>query len=298
MNGCGVALSAAQVQAAVLESCAIDIEALKPGNVSRSRAGHGMTDREFELSAAVAAPLLATPGQRVGGRILAAVRASVERVGCNTNLGIVLLSAPLCQAALWSSEGPLRERLRTILTSLDVADARLAFEAIRLAEPAGLGQASEHDVYDEPRVSLSCAMQAASAWDAIAREFSTDFQVVFDVGIPTLQKSLAVKGNLAGAATACFLRLASNFVDTHIQRKHGSACAQRVRDEMSAVEKAWKACENPASATSLLQDYDNKLKHSGINPGTSADLTVASLLALRLESHLIEAASSVRAQTQ
>jgi len=58
------------------------------------------------------------------------------------------------------------------------------------------------------------------------------------------------------------------------------------------VETGFKACENPANAIALLQDFDNKLKRGGLNPGTSADLTVASLLAFHLD-HLLGSAPGI-----
>ena len=279
-------LSTNQVQAAVLEVCGLDVEALKPGNVSVGLPAHGMTADHFQRSAIAVAPILANPALGVGQRILTAVQATVESVACNTNLGIVLLSAPLCQAVLHPGTGSLRARLSRVLAHLDMDDARLTFKAIRLAEPAGLGEVTKHDVYSEPDVSLLVAMQAASARDSIARQYSTDYNDVFAVGIPALREHQVSDANLGRATTACFLQLATTFRDTHIERKHGKACAEQVREQMRAVEKAWKACENPSSARSLLRRYDNKFKRSGINPGTSADLTVASLLGMRFDSHL------------
>ena len=51
--------------------------------------------------------------------------------GCNTNLGIVLLCAPL--AAAVERREPLRTALHAVLGGLDVADAAAAYRAIARA---------------------------------------------------------------------------------------------------------------------------------------------------------------------
>mgnify|MGYP003694220597 CR=1 FL=1 len=88
---------------------------------------------------------MGAPALSVGARIFEAIRRTREAVDCNTNLGIVLLCAPLAQAALSSGKESLRDRVRWVLEKLDVADAEQAFAAIRLAEPGGLGTAPQHD---------------------------------------------------------------------------------------------------------------------------------------------------------
>ena len=144
-------------------ACLVELRALKPGNVHDHAAGHGMTVAEFEASADVAAPWIGAVGLSVGERILAAVQATSRAVGCNTNLGIILLAAPLAQAAMAISDRrhTLKGRLSRVLSDLDLADAKAAYAAIRLAQPAGLGNAKRYDVAHTPGVTLLQAMQAA-----------------------------------------------------------------------------------------------------------------------------------------
>ena len=99
----------------------------------------------FIKSAEAAAPWIATPATPVGARIEAAVTASLKAAGCNTNLGIVLLCAPLAAAAE-AGDGPLRVHLDAVLDHLTVADAQAAYRAIGHANPAGLGAVSTGDV--------------------------------------------------------------------------------------------------------------------------------------------------------
>jgi triphosphoribosyl-dephospho-CoA synthase len=52
------------------------------------------------------------------------------------------------------------------------------------------------------------------------------------------------------------------------------------------MERALDRSEKPDDAFHLLQRVDAEFKSNGINPGTTADLTVACLLAVRLEALL------------
>src|SRR5713101_6742331 len=88
-NGMLNTISSERLAQALKSACLAEIRAPKPGNVSIYSAGHGMTAQQFEASAnAIAAPLT-VPGTSVGERILRAVQATQQAVGCNTNLGIV-----------------------------------------------------------------------------------------------------------------------------------------------------------------------------------------------------------------
>src|SRR5262249_39259617 len=153
-------------------ACRDELAALKPGNVHAFADGHRMTVADFERSAAAAAGPLAERGARIGTRVLAAVEATRAAVGMNTNLGIILLGAPLAAAA---GERPpdLRAALSRRLDALDREDARLAFRAIVLASPGGLGTAAHHDVRAPATVSLRDAMAEAADRDRIARQYVT-----------------------------------------------------------------------------------------------------------------------------
>src|SRR5207248_11568899 len=94
----GVPLAGA-IAAAFKAACLDELEAPKPGNVHVFAAGRDLSAAEFVRSAEVAAGPLAQPGARVGQRILGAIEATQAAVATNTNLGIVLLCAPLAAAA-------------------------------------------------------------------------------------------------------------------------------------------------------------------------------------------------------
>ncbi|MSR14649.1 MAG: triphosphoribosyl-dephospho-CoA synthase [Gammaproteobacteria bacterium] len=280
-------LARREAAAAFRMACRYDVLADKPGNVSFEAAGHGMSAAEFLLSAKVAADPATDIEQGLGQSILAAIEATFVAVRCNTNLGIVLLCVPLLRASLVSHPArDLAARLATVLTVSTLADAVAVFAAIRRANPAGLGRSNEQDVGAVPTLPLVEVMRLAAARDLVAAQYANGFDEVLNSGLLTLRRFRDETTSLAQATTACFLDFLTMNPDSHIARKHGTATAASVQRRARAVASRWKACEDPTARTSILRAFDTELKTEGVNPGTSADLTVASLLALLLDTAL------------
>src|SRR5205085_541215 len=223
------ALSPGAIAEAYVAACRAELRALKPGNVHIFADGHRMTVRDFELSAEVSAPWLAAPGARVGMRVRQAVEATAPALGSNTNLGIVLLCAPLAAGA--EAGGDLRRALAAVLDSLGREDAADVFGAIRLANPAGLGRVERFDVADAAAVDLGAAMAAAADRDRIARAYATGFDDLFEVGLPALEAAEAQALDQAWTASAVYLAYLARFPDTHVARKYGARRAELVRAE-------------------------------------------------------------------
>ncbi|MGR8922018.1 MAG: triphosphoribosyl-dephospho-CoA synthase [Gammaproteobacteria bacterium] len=274
------------VAAALAKACRLDVVAFKPGNVSLWAGGHGMSASDFLASARAAVPRLCVPGAPVGERIERAVEASRAVVDCNTNLGIVLLLAPLAAAAEGGEDSSLRARLEVVLGSLDVADAAAAYRAIRRAAPAGLGRAPDEDVASAPSVGLGEAMALASGRDRVAAQYATVYADVFDIGLPAIARGRERWRSLCWAVTACYLELLAAGPDSHVSRKWGAAVADDLTERMRPLAQEFKACENPRSLVGRLSQVDQELKSRGVNPGTCADLTVASVAALLLSHRL------------
>jgi triphosphoribosyl-dephospho-CoA synthase len=216
--------------------------------------------------------------------VLAAVRASREVAGANTNLGIALLVAPLARAAL--TGGGLRERLGVVLGALTVDDARAAYAAIRLAGAGGLDEPVEHDVRDEPRVTLREAMAAAAQRDTIAAEYVSEHAVTFEVGLPALTRALNDGLRPRDAVVELALRLLAAVPDTLIARKRGPDAAARVSQGAGKVLAAGGV--RTAAGRTSLGAFDASLRQVGhsLNPGTTADLVTAVLFVALLESVL------------
>ena len=279
-----MAITPEHLRLAYLESCEAELQAFKPGNVSVYSAGHGMTVEDFRHSAAASAPALCDPALSLGEKIFRATAATWEAVGCNTNLGIVLLAAPLMEACLHGAAGKsLRDNLRPVLDNTTREDADWAFQAIRLAAPGGLGESAEEDVRSAPTVTLLESMRIAETRDRISWQYTNYYANVFDLAIPRYHRWLSLWGDEQWATLAVFAGLLGAFPDSHIERKFGTELTRRVAQRMKLVEQALAAAGGPQQAMPILRKVDAEFKSAGINPGTTADLTVACLLAVRLD---------------
>jgi triphosphoribosyl-dephospho-CoA synthase len=251
-------------------ACIWEVTARKAGNVHRYRDFADSNYLDFLLSAAAIAPAMTMACQRrIGITVLEAVRATRRVVDTNTNLGIVLLLAPL---AAVPPQQALRSGVEGVLAALDVEDARLVYEAIRMASPGGLGRTSEQDVRDEPTQTLRQVMALAADRDLLARQYANGFAEVFDDGIPTLLRELERTGSVEDAIIYTHLHLMSRHPDTLIARKRGGAEAEEAARRAKAVLDArWLA----------LPDFDAWLRSEGNarNPGATADLLTACLFA-------------------
>ncbi|WP_428029294.1 triphosphoribosyl-dephospho-CoA synthase [Ancylobacter sp.] len=259
-------------------ACHAELDALKAGNVHRFSAGHGMEVAHFERAADAAAAPLAAPGERVGRRIETAVAASLAATGLNTNLGILLLCAPLAAAA--ERPGTLRPNLDAVLASLDLADAEDAFRAIAAASPGGLGRHATHDVAAPARIGLREAMADAAGRDRIARQYVSGFDDVFKIGLA--RYSGLEDAEPEARTEAVHLAFMAAFPDSHIARKFGEAVAEQVRAEATMVAARTDFRARADERRAPLHAFDASLKARGLNPGTSADLTVATLFVARL----------------
>jgi triphosphoribosyl-dephospho-CoA synthase len=270
----------AALRRAFVAACRAELAALKPGNVHVHADGHGMTVADFSRSAEAAAEPLCRIGSTVGARIREAVAASLAVVACNTNLGIILLAAPLIAAAE-SGGTTLREALAIVLEGLTVADAVDAYAAIAQAHPGGIGSAARQDVFSPPTVTLREAMVLAADRDLVARQYVTGFAEIFAVGTTRLEASRRQGAAAEWATTLVFLDFLAGFPDSHIARKFGLETARSVQRE--AADLRLILPDDPAAAFPILLGFDSDLKRRGLNPGTSADLTVASVLAVEVK---------------
>ncbi len=268
-----------------LAACRAELNALKPGNVHIHAAGHGMDTAHFEASAAAAAPWIADVALNVGLRVQRAVEASIIAAQMNTNLGILLLSAPLALAGEHAGGASLREDVAGILAGLDEGDAAAVFAAIRRANPGGLGAAPEQDVAAPPTVGLLEAMALAADRDRIARAYVTDFAEVFDFGLPTLDRIRPLADNPSLMVTTLHMAYLAQLPDSHIARKFGSAVAEQVRKEALRHKRLWTPVATPNSFAELLA-FDADLKRRNLNPGTTADFVVATLFAASIRDRL------------
>jgi triphosphoribosyl-dephospho-CoA synthase len=270
------------IAAAAQLACLLEASAPKPGNVSP---GRHFADTRYEhflaSAAAIGGPLAAAGSQPLGTTILRAAEATSRWTRSNTNLGIVLLLAPLARAAAAGND--LRESLHTVLANTTVDDARGVYAAIRLASPGGLGQAGEQDVAEEPTATLLEAMQLAAAYDGIAREYATDFQVTFEVGVPALTAARQAEQSWDDAVVETFLTILAAAPDTHIARRGGPDLASDISQRAGEVLRAGGIRSDEGRKALVYFDHSLRDPRNIGNPGTTADLTAAVIFVALLQ---------------
>ncbi len=277
-------ISQTQLIKAYKQACMCDVQAFKPGNVSIYNEGHEMTVDDFILSAEVSAVAITNKRFSLGEKIYYAVKATREAVGCNTNLGIILLCAPLVQAAYQQQKGlALRNELQQVLENTSIKDAEWVFKAISLAAPGGLGSSKKQDVSDAPFVSLTEAMEIASDRDRIAMQYTTNYKDIFDFAILRYNTAFVKFENQAWAAVSVFTGLLSKYPDSHIERKYGDKYSGWVLKQIITVDDALLNTQDPEQLVPMLHEVDRMFKAKSINPGTTADLTVATVFIILME---------------
>ena len=265
-----------------LYACRLDLQALKPGNVGLHADGHGKTCRDYRQSAQAAAELITHPRLALGKRIRKAAQATWNVVGCNTNLGVLLLAAPLAEAHYRRAERTLEQTLPEVLEATTVADAKQTYRAIRLMHPGGLGQAQQADVWDKPIISLIQAMTLAAERDRVAAEYARGYPLVVEA--QGLWQGLCQRwADPRWAMTATFLTLLARYPDSHIERLHGPSVAAAVSGKIARLAEDLCGAVAPEDYRKRLLDLDTTWKGAGISPGTTADLTLAGVFAARLD---------------
>ena len=257
-------------------ACVMEVLAPKAGNVSPGKSWnfHDLDVADFLASARAVRPVFERSGKlSVGEIVLAAVRSTRESVSTNTNLGQILLLAPLAKAA--AQNGRIdQENVAGIVRSTTVNDAAAVYEAIALARPGGMGRRDDHDVAERPTCTLVEAMTLAAGYDDVAAQYLGGFGRVFGIA-GELACRIPIDGDWKRAiADVHLIQLVQG--DTLVRRKCGAQIeaelklrasntltqrgdSRRFRDEVEAID-SW-----------LRSDGNRR------NPGTTADLITAGL---------------------
>ncbi|WP_411728485.1 triphosphoribosyl-dephospho-CoA synthase [Methyloglobulus sp.] len=266
------------------QACEIELQAFKPGNVSVYADGHGMSVSDFRISAEVSSGPLCNPGYCLGEKIFYAVKATREAVRCNTNLGIILLCAPLIQAVTRvTADVTLWQALSQVLAVTTITDADWVFKAITLAAPGGLGDSDEQDVHSPASVTLTQAMQIASDKDRIALQYTTDYKDIFDFAVLRYNAKPSQWRDKNWATAFVYAELLAQYPDSHIERKHGDKYTEWVATRMRQFLEEFGQATDPTQLMQALFCLDTEFKLIGVNPGTTADMTVATILSVLLE---------------
>lgn len=274
------------------QACVWEATAPKPGNVHPAACFPDTSYEDFISSAQAIGPAMqAAVNQDVGTTVWQAVSATREVVSSNTNLGLILLLAPL---AAVPQDQPLRAGLDQVLKTLTPTDSSSIYDAIRLTQPGGLGKADGFDVQESPPSDLLAAMQEASSRDLVARQYCHGFSDLFDSLCPWIEQGLTKGWTLSQSIVHCHIQCMATFPDSLIGRK----CGLPVARESQQRAKAVLASGNPASDSyqQAASELDNWLRADGHrrNPGTTADMIGAALF-IGLRHGTIDANLSVSA---
>ena len=278
MNGGNSEWSFSVGQCATL-ACVLEATAPKPGNVHRHADFESLKFSDFLISAVGIGPTMERASEQgVGVTTLAAAQSTWSLVQTNTNLGTVLLLAPL---AAVDTRHKLRDGIAGVLNSLNADDARAIYQAIRLMHPGGMGKVDTLDLASSPPTDILAAMQLAAKRDLVARQYTNCFTQVFD-SAAWLIDGLHTGWTLMDTIVRTHVRLMASFPDSLIARKCGPQLAGESRDRAGAVLESGTPGE--ADYERALVDLDSWLRADGHrrNPGTTADLIAAGLfVALR-----------------
>lgn len=256
----------------------------KPGNVSPGTEFADASVADFVKSAHAIAPILATAYERpLGATVLEAIRATRNVVKHNTNLGIVLLLAPL---AAVSRDQSLQNGISAVLNSTTMEDSRLVYEAIRLAQPSGLGEAAAQDLHDEPTLNLLECMKLAAHRDMIAAQYANGFHDVLNTGKNFQLECRQLPITQSQQISLLAVRLLAKFGDSLIARKCGVEMSNVVREKACLLlDSGWPMQHDTAEQYAA---FDSFLRVDGNqrNPGTTADLVAAILFAALREGRM------------
>lgn len=287
-----------KIALAAQTACMLEVDAPKVGNVNRFHDFEDASLEDFHRSAlAIGRPFGFLEEQGVGKTIFEAVKATREVVSTNTNLGIILLLAPLAMAwcRMISSSGNhqpksllrdlWKQHIGEVLDSLSAEDTRYVYKAISLASPSGMGQVKQYDVFKEesPPIPLVEAMKPAAKLDLIARQYNERFELVLGVGYEAISCFLEKGLNLPHAIAQTHLFLLSHYQDSLITRKLGLKWSREVQARARTVweEGGWLT----GNGQKYVQEFDRWLREDGhqLNPGTTADLVAGILFVYLLE---------------
>ena len=268
----------------------------KPGNVHRTNDFDDMEFEDFIISGIVIGDTIREActdvdieNPQLGKYILQAVAETDRWIKNNTNLGIVMMTTPIAVAASISeSFDDIRENIKLLMGNTSVDDACDLYDAINIADAGGMGDQDEYDVASDNakqelrdnNQTMYDVLKISAPWDMLAREMTGDMPAVFEIGYPTYHELRAEKSQNQ-ACVLTFLTILSHVPDTLISRKYGSEEALKI----SLMTRDLLKLKDAPDFIDHLEEFDRYLFENKYNPGTTADLTAASIFVSYLKSH-------------
>ncbi|WP_220607805.1 triphosphoribosyl-dephospho-CoA synthase [Methanobrevibacter oralis] len=268
----------------------------KPGNVHRTRNYDDMVFEDFIISGIVIGDTIREATKNVnienpclGKYILNAVKETDNWIKNNTNLGIVMMIIPIaCATAISNNFNEIRPNIIKLMKSTSVEDACDLYDAINIADAGGMGNQDEYDVASTNakeelkanKQTMWDVLKISAPWDRLANEMTSDMPVVFEIGYPTYY-NLIKENSLNKSCILTFLTILSEIPDTLISRKYGAKKASEISNQARQLLKY----QNDDDFKDKLKEFDDYLYENKFNPGTTADLTAASIFVTYLKSN-------------
>ncbi len=258
-------------------ACLLEVCASKPGNVHRGADFENATLNDFVVSAELLGQTIdSRKCDELGLLVVNAVKARLSLVTTNTNLGIILLLAPL---AIVANDGELSANtIRRFLKTTSAEDAQNIYDAIRLAQPGGLGQSENMDVNESAPQDIVSAMKVASDRDLVAMQYTNNFQHVFEEVVPLLTLGQSQFESINEAIVYAHVSMIARHGDSLIRRKCGEQDSEHAK--MLACRCLEPLIEDDREKYyAAIGELDFWLRANGNqrNPGTTADLITAGI---------------------
>ncbi len=269
----------------------------KPGNVSRNQDLADKTYDDFIGAIDVLGPYLGqlASSDLTGECIARASSAMMSSAGQNTHLGSIILLAPLLRGsfiALRDEAEPvlsgispevLRNYLSNVVDGMGPTDVRAFIEAVRQIGPP-LPPVDRYDLtgpeFNEViDIGMRDFMRSGSPdpgqiVNTISREYVTDLEITFEQLLPAFL-GYVERWTIDIALRAVFIDALSIVPDALIHAKFGEETARSVSSLAGGIRSAGNVMTEEGAG--LEDDLNKQLVMSGMNPGTTADLTVSVL---------------------
>ena len=261
-----------------MNACLMEVLSPKPGNVYPGAEWnfHDLKVIDFiRSSRSIRSAFSNISNYRFGELILNTIIETRKVTSTNTNLGQVLLLAPLAYTFL--NYGAISvELIAEFISQLTVKDSRDVYQAIRLAKPGGMGDVNSEDLGDDPTLPLNQIMQLASSYDSVAKQYANHFQDVLGLGLNSILIESNASDDWRDMIVSSHLHFMADLPDTLIARK----CGWKVAEDSAKMAKS--VIQRPTRSAEYLEELkslDQWLRVEGNqrNPGTTADLVTATI---------------------
>ena len=265
-----------------LYACSKDVEVIKPGNVNIDYPHSDTTAYDFLRSAHDSCKSLFKRDLSLGERIYYSVIDSRKNIKVNTNLGIIILIAPIIHSLLNSTKTTLRTALKDVIKTSKISDTNLLCRAIKFVNPGGLGEKEEMNINTLPQVTLKTIMDKSASYDRLSYQYSTGYSDILDFIVPRIIDHRKNIENTDFLLSLVFLEILCEIPDTHISRKFNEKIAKKTSNEARDLIKIINTERSRKKAISRICQLDYEYKNKGINPGTTADLLLSGVMIERL----------------